>query len=127
MKDNIYYSSVAYLQSSDNTSFLDGLKDIGDYDNLLQYAKSYDQGDDIDLEYTFKSAARHSGDYILVEDVNYVVVYNCYVGGTYEVMRKVTEEDISDSIIRYGLPLGVSKDVEDVAKLMVNEGLLSSL
>lgn len=116
-----YYASVAYLQSTDDTSVLDSLKDVGDYDRLLQEAKEYDQGDAIDLEYTYKSALQNRGDDVLVDDAHYAVVYNGSVGGTYEVMRKVTEEDVRDSITRYGLPSEASKDVEEVAKSMIAE------
>ena len=116
-----YYASVAYLQSTDDTSVLDSLKDVGDYDRLLQEAKEYDQGDAIDLEHTYKSAVQNRGDDVLVEDADYAVVYNGSVGGTYEVMRKVTEEDVRDSITRYGLPSEASKDVEEVAKSMIAE------
>ena len=116
-----YYASVAYLQNTDDTSVLDSLKDIGDYDRLLQEAKEYDQGDAIDLEHTYKSALQNRGDDVLVDDAHYAVVYNGSVGGTYEVMRKVTEEDVRDSITRYGLPSEASKDVEVVAKSMIAE------
>lgn len=116
-----YYASVAYLQSTDDTSVLDSLKDIGDYDRLLQEAKEYDQGDAIDLEHTYKSAVQNHGDDVLVDDAHYAVVYNGSVGGTYEVMRKVTEEDVRDSITRYGLPSEASKDVEEVARSMIAE------
>ena len=116
-----YYASVAYLQSTDDTSVLDSLKDIGDYDRLLQEAKEYDQGDAIDLEHTYKSAVQNRGDDVLADDAHYAVVYNGSVGGTYEVMRKVTEEEVRDSITRYGLPSEASKDVEEVAKSMIAE------
>ena len=116
-----YYASVAYLQSTDDTSMLDSLKDIGDYDRLLQEAKEYDQGDAIDLEDTYKSAVQNRGDDVLVEDADYAVVYNGSVGGTYEVMRKVTEQEVRDNISRYGLPSEASKDVEEVGKAMIAE------
>lgn len=120
-KGATYYASVAYLQSTDDTSLLDSLKDIGDYDRLLQEAKEYDQGDAIDLEHTYKSAVQNSGDDVLEEDADYAVVYNGSVGGTYEVMRKVTEQEVRDNIDRYGLPLEASKDVEEVGKAMIAE------
>ena len=120
-KGSIYYASVAYLQSTDDTSLLDSLKDIGDYDRLLQEAKEYDQGDAIDLEHTYKSSIQNRGDDVLVEDADYAVVYNGSVGGTYEVMRKVTEQKVRDNISRYGLPSEASKDVEEVGKAMIAE------
>ncbi len=120
-KCTTYYASVAYLQSTDDTSLLDSLKDIGDYDRLLQEAKEHDQGDAIDLEHTYKSAVQNRGDDVLVEDADYAVVYNNSVGGTYEVMRKVTEQEVRDNISRYGLPSEASKDVEEVGKAMIAE------
>jgi antirestriction protein ArdC len=120
-KGATYYASVAYLQSTDDTSLLDSLKDIGDYDRLLQEAKEYDQGDAIDLEHTYISAVQNRGDDVLVEDADYTVVYNGSVGGTYEVMRKVTEQEVRDNISRYGLPSETSKDVEEVGKAMITE------
>ena len=120
-QEESYYASVAYIQSTDDTSLLDSLKDIGDYDRLLQEAKEYDQGDAIDLEHTYKSAVQNRGDDVLVEDANYAVVYNGSVGGTYEVMRKVSEQEVRDNISRYGLPSEASKDVEEVGKAMIAE------
>ena len=120
-KGATYYASVAYLQSTDDTSMLDSLKEIGDYDRLLQEAKEYDQGDAIDLEHTYKSAVQNRGDDVLIEDADHAVVYNNSVGGTYEVMRKVTEQEVRDNISRYGLPSETSKDVEEVGKAMIAE------
>ena len=119
--DVFYYASVAYLQSTDDTSMLDELRDKGDYDRMLAEVKEYDQGDAIDLEQTYKSAAQNHGDDVLVEDDDYVVVYNGSVGGTYEVMRKVTEQDVRDNISRYGLPSEATMDVEEVGKAMIAE------
>ena len=116
-----FYASVAYLQSTDDTSLLDGLRDKGDYNGLLAEAKEYDQGDAIDLEHTYKSATQNRGDDVLVEDDNYAVVYNGSVGGTYELMRKVTEQEVRDNISRYGLPSEATADVEEIGKAMIAE------
>ena len=116
-----YYASVAYLQSTDDTSLLDGLRVKGDYNGLLAEAKEYDQGDAIDLEHTYKSATQNRGDDVLMEDDDYAVVYNGSVGGTYEVMRKVTEQEVRDNISRYGLPSEATADVEEVGKAMIAE------
>ena len=43
-KEKVYYASVAYLQSTDDTSELDKLKERGDYDGLLRLAKDYYDG-----------------------------------------------------------------------------------
>ena len=40
-QERTFYSSVAYLQSTDDTSRLDELKDKGDYKGLLALAKEY--------------------------------------------------------------------------------------
>ncbi len=116
-----FYASVAYLQNGDDTQFLDQLHESGNYDQLLQEAKEYDHGDAIDLEYTFESPIQNRGDVILDEDDYYAVVYNNSVGGTYEIMRKVTEQDVRNVINRYGLPDRVTEDVKEVAKGMVAE------
>lgn len=116
-----FYAPVAYLQSTDDTSLLDGLRDKGDYNGLLAEAKEYDQGDAIDMEHTYKSATQNRGDDVLVEDDDYAVVYNGSVGGIYEVMRKVTEQEVRDNISRYGLPSEATADVEEVGKAMIAE------
>lgn len=64
---------------------------------------------------TYKDATKFSGDDILAEDDNYAVVYNSSVGGTYDLMRKVTKQDIIDNIERYGLESDASDDVKKVA------------
>lgn len=116
-----FYVSVAYLQNADDTQLLDRLEENGDYDRLLQEAKEYDQGDAIDLEFTFKSPFQNYGDVLLDEDDYYAVVCNNSVGGTYDIMRKVSEKEIRSMIERYGLPNAVSKDVKVVARNMVAE------
>lgn len=55
---------------------------------------------------------KYSGDDILNEDDHYAVVYNGSVGGTYDLMRKVTKEEILDDIDRYGLEQDASEDVK---------------
>lgn len=116
-----FYVSVAYLQNADDTRLLDRLQENGDYDRLLQEAREYDQGDAIDLKYTFKSPIQNRGDNLLDEDDYYAVVYNNSVGGTYDIMRKVPEKEVRSMIERYGLPDNVSKHVKEVAKNMVAE------
>jgi adenylate kinase family enzyme len=116
-----FYASVAYLQNPDDTQLLDRLHEDGNYDRLLQEAKEYDQGDAIDLEYTFESPIQNRSDVLLDEDDYYAVVYNNSVGGTYEIMRKVSEQEVRRMIERYGLLNDVSNDVMTVAKNMVAE------
>lgn len=116
----MFYSSVAYLQSTDDTSRLDALKNKGDYDNLLKLAKEYYDGNGMDEKYTFRSPLQNKGDDLLVEDKDFAVVYNGSVGGTYEVMLKFTEEEVRGHIRRYGTGRA-SEDVKEVAKDMVAE------
>lgn len=114
-KGEVYYYSYTYLQSTDDTQEFDDLQKKGDYKQILQLAQMYDQGDALEQSNTFKNAKKYSGDDILDEDDNYAVVYNGSVGGTYDLMRKVTKEEILDDIDRYGLEQDASEDVKKVA------------
>lgn len=113
--DEIYYFSHTYLQSTDSREELDNLVEKRDYDSLLYLTREYDQGDALSQSQTYKNATKFSGDDILAEDDNYAVVYNSSVGGTYDLMRKVTKQDIIDNIERYGLESDASDDVKKVA------------
>ena len=113
--DEIYYFSHTYLQSTDSCEELDNLVEKQDYDCLLYLTREYDQGDALLQSQTYKNATKISGDDILAEDDNYAVVYNSSVGGTYDLMRKVTKQDIIDNIERYGLESDASDDVKKVA------------
>lgn len=116
-----YYFSYQYLQSTDSTEELDELQKKGDYEGLLRLADAYDNGDSLSQSDTRKNAKQSPTDDILDENDNYAVVYNNSVGGTYELLRKVSKEQILDDIKRYGLDSDASDDVkkiayEDVAK-----------
>lgn len=113
--DEIYYFSHTYLQSTDSREELDNLVEKQDYDSLLYLTREYDQGDALLQSQTYKNATKIPGDDILAEDDNYAVVYNSSVGGTYDLMRKVTKQDIIDNIERYGLESDASDDVKKVA------------
>lgn len=117
--EQVFYASVNYFQTCDSTQSLDRLQENNDYECLLQEAKEYDSGDSIDLENTFKSPTQYPGDNMLVEDEHYAVVYNNSLGGTYNILRKVSEHDVREAINRYGLPDYPSEDVKEVAKDMV--------
>lgn len=121
----MYYASVAYLQTTDATDRLDKFKNDGDYNALLTEAKEYDQGDAPDLSKINLSPTKYRGDDLLIEDEHYAVVYNPTVGGTYDVMRKVSAEEIKDNIIRYGLPEDATDDVKEVAKQMEKEEVVA--
>lgn len=113
--DEIYYFSHTYLQSTDSREELDNLVEKKDYDSLLYLTRKYDQGDALLQSQTYKNATKFPGDDILAEDDNYAVVYNSSLGGTYDLMRKVTKQDIIDNIDRYGLESDASDDVKKVA------------
>lgn len=116
----VYYASVAYLQSTDDTSELDKLKDRGDYDGLLKLAKDYYDGNGMDEEQTYRKPCQNRGDDLLIEDKDFAVVYNGSVGGTYKVFLKHTEQEIRDHITRYGIGRA-SEDVKAVAREMTAE------
>lgn len=114
-KGEVYYYSFAYLQSTDDTQEFDDLQKKGNYKQILQQAQMYDQGDALEQSKTFKNAKKYGNDDILDEDDHYAVVYNNGNGGTYDLMRKVTKEEILDDIDRYGLKQDASEDVKKVA------------
>lgn len=118
--EKIFYSSVAYLQSTDDTSRLDEFRNKGNYEGLLQAVKEYYDGNGINEQYTFASLLQNKGDDLLIEDKDFAVVYNNSVGGTYEVMLKYSEQEIQDHITRNGTRLA-SYDIKEVAKDMVAE------
>lgn len=119
-QEKTFYASVAYLQSTDDTSRLDELRDKGDYEGLLACAKEYYDGNGMDEQYTYQTPLQHRGDDLLVEDKDFAVVYNGSVGGTYEVMLKYSEQEVRDHINRYGIDRA-SVDVKEVARDMTEE------
>lgn len=119
-QEKVYYASVAYLQSTNDTRQLDELRDKGDYEGVLRLAKEYYDGNGMDEQQTYASPLQNRGDDLLVEDKDFAVVYNGSVGGTYEVMLKYTEQEVRDHIARYGVGRA-SDDVKEVAKDMVAE------
>ena len=116
----VFYSSVAYLQSTDDTSRLDALREKGDYEGLLRLAKEYYDGNGINEQHTYLSATNNKGDSLIAEDENFAVVYNGSVGGTYEVMLKFTDQEIRDHIRRYGVDIA-GETIKEVAREMAVE------
>lgn len=116
-KEPIFYSSIQYLQMSDDTNRLDKM----DASDILKEAREYDNGDSIDMDKTYAKAVKYPGDSVIAEDDHYAVVNNNQVGGTYDIMRKVSEKEVRDAINRYGLPSDATDDVKAVAKAMVAE------
>ena len=119
-KEKIYYSSVAYLQSSDDTTQFEELKDKQDYDGILKLAKEYYDGNGINEQYTYTSPTQNKGDSVLVEDKDFIVVYNSTVGGTFDIMLKFNEQEIRDHINRYGVD-NTGDTMKEVAKDMTAE------
>lgn len=124
-KDNkntgqVYYASVAYLQSADDTSKFDELKEKGDGKGILALVREYYDGNGMDEEQTYKSACKERGDFLLTEDNDFAVVFNGIISGTYEIYLKHTEQEVRDHIIRYGIGRA-SEDVKEVARKMVAE------
>ena len=118
--EKVFYASVAYLQTSDDTAELDKLKEKGDYEGLLTLAKEYYDENGMDEEQTYRKPYQNRGDDLLIEDKDFAVVYNGSVGGTYEVFVKHTEQEVRDHITRYGIGR-VSEDVKAMARDMVAE------
>ena len=118
--EKVFYASVAYLQTSDDTAELDKLKDKGDYEGLLTLAKEYYDENGMDEEQTYRKPYQNRGDDLLIEDKDFAVVYNGSVGGTYEVFVKHTEQEVRDHITRYGIGRA-SEDVKAMARDMVAE------
>ncbi len=125
-KERIFYASVAYLQTADDTKQLDELKDKGDYKGLLALAKEYYDGNGMDEQHTYASPLQNRGDDLLIEDKDFAVVYNGSVGGTYDLMLKYSEEEVRDHIRRYGIGRA-SEDVKNFAKDMVAKEYLSTV
>lgn len=74
----------------------------------------------MDEEHTYAAPLRYRGDNLVAEDKDFAVVYNGSIGGTYDVMRKHTEQEVRDHIRRYGID-HASDDVKEVAKDMAAE------
>lgn len=119
-KERMFYSSVAYLQFSDDTGQFDELKEKGDYEGLLALGREYYDGNGINEKYTYLSPLQNEGDDLLIEDKDFAVVYNGSVGGTYEVMLKFTEQEIRDHIKQYGVDIA-GETIKEVARDMVAE------
>lgn len=113
-----YFSSYNYFQMESETAEFDKLKDTENYEGILALAKEYDQGDSMDLEHVETSMTPDYGDDVLIDDENYAVVYNNSVGGTYNLLRKYSENDIREAIERYGMPKTPSYAVKFIDQQM---------
>lgn len=113
-----YFSSYNYFLMESETAEFDKLKDAENYEGILALAKEYDQGDSMDLEHVETSMTPDYGDDVLIDDENYAVVYNNSVGGTYNLLRKYSENDIREAIERYGMPKTPSYAVKFIDQQM---------
>ena len=113
-----YFSSYNYFQMESETAEFDKLKDAENYEGILALAKEYDQGDSMDLEHVETSMTPDYCDDVLIDDENYAVVYNNSVGGTYNLLRKYSENDIREAIERYGMPKTPSYAVKFIDQQM---------
>lgn len=108
-----YYSSFAFMQNQEDTEQFDNLQKEGKYDEILNLASEYDQEQEIELEYVSKSSSPHPGDDLLAENEDYAVVYNNRVGGTYDLLKKYSENELREEIERLG---GIGSNPSDAVK-----------
>lgn len=108
-----YYSSFAFMQDQEDTEQFDKLQEEDKYDEILNLASEYDQEQEIELEYVSKSSSPHPGDDLLAENEDYGVVYNNRVGGTYDLLKKYSENELREEIERLG---GIGSNPSDAVK-----------
>lgn len=113
--EEIFYSSVVSIKSGEDLQLFDSMREKGHLNKLLKVAAEYDSGDAISLDTTHKSPLQNSGDEVLRENKNYAVVYNNSAGGAYEIFRKSPQNEILNSVERYGLPSTASEDVKSLS------------
>lgn len=111
-----HYFSYQFLQSTDDTQEFDKLQGQEKWDELLSLAKELDPGDALSQREVYKDSTHNTGDSLLAENEDYAIVYNNSVGGTYELLRKVSEQDIKNAIDSYGLEPDASQAVMEVVK-----------
>ena len=97
-----YYVSYNFLQTQEDTEPFEKLRDEGMYDEMLFLASEHVQGSDFDLEYIKENARSFQGDDLVTENEELAIVYNGSVGGTYDLLMKVSENDIREKIEREG-------------------------
>lgn len=97
-----FYYSFAFMQGQEDTEQFENLRQEGKYDEMLFLAAEHVQDSDIDLDYVKEHAHEFQGDDLVAENEDLAVVYNGSVGGTYDLLRKVSENDIREKIEREG-------------------------
>lgn len=111
-KSEVFYFSVVHLQAGEDAKDISAMHKRGHLNKLLTTVTSYDQGNAITLDNIFKSPLQKKGDELLRENKKYAVVYNNTEGGSYEVFRKVQEQEVKKNIERHGLPENATNDVK---------------
>ena len=120
-KEKTYYLSVSYFDTTDAQENLDPIRKNGSKEELLNTAAMWDEGAGIDQPEVRERATPYPGEEVIASNDNYSLVYNAVAGGTYELLRKVTEQDIRDSITSYGLEYNASESVKKIAYRMTKE------
>ena len=120
-KEKNYYLSVSYFDTTDAQENLDPIRKNGSKEELLNTAAMWDEGAGIDQPEVRERATPYPGEEVIASNDNYSLVYNAVAGGTYELLRKVTEQDIRDSITSYGLEYNASESVKKIAYRMTKE------
>lgn len=121
-KEKEYYASVAYLCEACYTIDLDVMADMKDYDGILAYAVGCDNGNAIELRRTFNgSSPGLERSKILCENDNYAVMGSGF--GSYEIFRKVSEQEIRRAIDGYGIDEDATDEVIEIAKDMAEDSL----
>ena len=120
-KEKTYYLSVYYFDTTDAQENLDPIRKNGSKEELLSTAAMWDAGVGIDQPEVRQRETPYPGEEVIASNDNYSLVYNAVAGGTYELLRKVTEQDIRDSITSYGLEYNASESVKKIAYRMTKE------
>ena len=120
-KEKTYYLSVSYFDTTDAQENLDPIRKNRSKEELLNTAAMWDEGAGIDQPEVREKATPYPGEEVIASNDNYSLVYNAVAGGTYELLRKVTEQDIRDSITSYGLEYNASESVKKIAYRMTKE------
>ena len=120
-KEKTYYLSVSYFEPTEAQEDLEPRRRSGNKEALLSTAAMWDHGDGIVQSEVRERETPNIGDQVVASNENHSLVYNAVAGGTYELLRKVTEEEIRDDINRYGLDSDATDAVKKIANHMAKE------
>lgn len=111
-----YYESLCYLQDTEIVQQLDTFRKKGHHKrDMITLASHYDSGDEVDQD-RVSSSTSGQGNQVVAENSFYAVVYNAFVGGAYELFRKVSEADVLSSIRHLGLSTYATEEVRLLAE-----------